>query len=239
MPVMLMMVQGVWAALQPGDVAVIAYDTDTPDAFAWIAFRDLPSNTVIHFTSSSVSNGWFRWGDHLGRAVAPGPLSWTSTNPLPAGTVVSWVSGTQKCWSTGVLSGGAPTLSTDGDQIIAYTGTISSNAAGTYPWIGDCSQATLLYGLNFANAGWDNVTGGGPNTSFVPPGLSTALATAVHVNNQDNGFYSGVTTGTPSDLRAALALPANWTTSAALINPSVWPVCFKVNDISGTVISIR
>jgi len=227
------------AQLQAGDVAVIAYNTDSPDSFAWVAFRDVPANTDIHFTSSSVSNGWFRWGDHLGRAVAPGPMTWSSADVLPAGTVVSWVSGTQKCWSVGALSGGVPALSTDGDQLIAYTGSIVSNSAGHYPWIGDCRQATFLFALNFANSGWDNVNGGGPNTSFVPPGLSTNLATAVHVNSQDDGYYSGIRTGTVEELRSALGVPGNWTTSANVINPSAWPVSFFVKWVHGTVFSVR
>ena len=227
------------AQLHAGDVAVIAYNTDTPDAFAWMAFRDVPPNTTIHFTSSSVSNNWFRWGDHLGRAVAPGPLSWNSPELLPAGTVVSWVSGTQKCWSIGILSGGVPALSTDGDQLIAYTGTIVSNAAGQAPWIGDCSQAVLLFALNFANAGWDNVTGGGPNTSYVPPGLFTNLGTAVHVNNQDNGYYSGISTGTVGELRSAMAQPVNWTTSPNVISPSSWLSGFHVKGVRGTFFSVR
>jgi hypothetical protein len=225
--------------LRAGDVAVIAYNTDAPDAFAWVALRDVPANTAIHFTNSSVSNGWFRWGDHLGRAVSPGPLTWSSSEILPAGTVVSWVSGTQKCWSVGILSGGAPTLSADGDQLTAYTGSIVSNNAGQAPWIGDCSRATLLFALNFANAGWDNVTGGGPNTSFVPPGLSTNAGTAVHVNNQDNGYYSGSCSGEVGLLRSAIAAPGNWTTSAAVISPGLWPSRFEVPRVSGTVISIR
>ena len=123
-----------YAQLRAGDVAVIAFNTDNPDSFAWVALRDMPSNTVIHFTSSSVSNDWFRWGDHLGRAVSPGPLTWTSTNPVPSGTVVSWVSGTQRCWSVGVLAGGVPTLSSSGDQLFAYAGTIASNSLGVAPW---------------------------------------------------------------------------------------------------------
>lgn len=226
------------AQLQAGDVAVVAYNTDSPDAFAWVALRDLPSNTVIHFTNSSVSNGWFRWGDHLGRVVSPGPLTWTSTNRVPAGTVVTWVSGTQKCWSVGLLSGGALTLSADGDQIIAYTGSITSNAAGTAPWIGDCSQATCLFALNFANPGWDNTAGGGPSTSFIPPGVSLAAGTAVHVNGQDNGYYAGPVTGVVARVRSALAAAGSWITSDLYLETNAWPVAFTILGRQGTVIRV-
>jgi hypothetical protein len=210
------------AQLRAGDVAVIAYNTDTPDSFAWVSLCDIPPNTPIHFTNSSVSNGWFRWGDHLGRRVGPGPLSWISTNSLSAGSVVSWIAGTQKCWSVGSLSGGAMVFSAEGDQIFAYTGTIVSNAAGVSPWIGDATNAVVLFGLNFANKGWDNVSGGG-NTSYIPPGLSVSAHTAVHAGNWDNGYYSGIRTGKVSELLTSIASLSNWNSSADFINPSQWP----------------
>lgn len=227
------------AQLRAGDVAVIAFNTDNPDSFAWVALRNMPSNTVIHFTSSSVSNAWFRWGDHLGRAVSPGPLTWTSSNPVPAGTVVSWVSGTQRCWSVGALTGGVPALSSSGDQLFAYTGTITSNSLGVAPWWGDPAGAIMLYGLNFANSGWDNVTGGGANTSFVPRGLSTNDGTAVHVANQDNGYYSGPRTGSVTELIMAISAASNWTTSATFIDPTLWPAAFQVKSVRGTMISVQ
>lgn len=219
-------------------MAVIAYNADVTDSFAWVALRDMPSNTVIHFTSSSVSNGWFRWGDHLGRAVSPGPLTWTSKSLLKAGSVVSWISGTQQCWSVGTLSGGVPALSASGDQIFAYIGTIANNSAGVAPWRGDPTGAVMLYGLNFANSGWDNITGGGLNTSFIPAGISVASHTAVHAGNWDNGYYSGIRTGAVTELLAAMALSSNWTTSADFISPDHWPSQFKVVR-GGTLIRIE
>lgn len=227
-----------YGQLQAGDVAVIAYNTDTIDSFAWLAFRDIPPNTSIHFTNSSVSNGWFRWGDHLGRAVSPGPLTWTSTNVLKAGTVVSWIAGTQKCWSVGKLTGGGMTLSADGDQIFVYTGTIVNNAAGVSPWTGCASNAVMVFGLNFANKGWDNVSGGG-NTSFIPAGLSVSAFTAVHAGNWDNGYYSGIRTGKVTELLGAVASEANWTSSADYISPGEWPLLFLINRPRGWVISVK
>ncbi len=230
-------IQG-YSQLRPGDLAVVAYNTAGMDSFAWVALRDMPQGTVIHFTSSSVSNGWFRWGDHLGRAVAPGPLTWTSTNLVKAGSVISWISGTQKCWSVGSLSGGAPALSSSGDQIFAYTGMVASNSAGRAPWSGDPAQALMLYGLNFANEGWDNVTGGGANTSFIPPGLSIEARTAVHAGNQRNAFYAGPCSGTVSRLLSAISNSSNWVTSVDWINPDQWPARLSVKP-TGTFLIVQ
>ena len=226
------------AQLRAGDVAIIAYNSDVTDSFAWVAFRDIPPHTTIHFTNSSVSNNWFRWGDHLGRAVAPGPLNWTSTNLLRAGSVVSWTAGTQKCWSVGSLSGGGMTLSAEGDQIFAYTGTISSNSLGPIPWIGDASTATMLFGLNFANNGWDNIKGGG-SSSYIPSGLSTEVWTAVHAGNWDNGYYSGIKTGKAAEILSAISAASNWTSSADFISPGQWPSSFVINVFRGMLIYVQ
>ncbi len=220
----------VYAQLRAGDMAILAYNTDTIDSFAWVTFRDIPANTEIHFTNSSVSNGWFRWGDHLGRAVSPGPLTWSSTNSLAAGSVVAWIAGTQKCWSVGTISGGGLILSSSGDQIIAYTGVIANNESGVAPWLGDPAHAMMLFGLNFANSGWDNETGGG-NTSFIPPGLSENAFTALHVGNWDNGYYSGIRTGKVSELRRAISFTGNWTSNADFIDPAQWPTEFRVKQL--------
>lgn len=227
------------AQLRAGDIAVMAYNTDTTDSFAWLALCDIPSNTPIHFTNSSVSNGWFRWGDHLGRAVAPGPLTWTSTNVLTAGTVVSWIAGTQKCWSVGSLSGGGLTLSASGDQIFAYTGMIVSNAGEVAPWHGNPATAVMLFGLNFANKGWDNLNGGDVNTSYIPPGLSTNAHTAVHAGNWDNGYYSGIRTGKVAELLGSISTATNWTSSADFISPGQWPSLFLINRRPGLVMVVE
>lgn len=227
-----------WAQVKPGDLAVIAFSSASTDSFSWVALRDLPSNTVINFTSSPVSNGWFRWRHHLGAAVGPGPLTWTGTNRLAAGTVVSWVAGDPKCWSVGLISGGVPALSTEGDQIFAYTGSIVSNGAGIYPWVGDPRGATLVFGLNFANGGWDNVTGGGGDTSFVPVGLSTNDGTAVHAGAMANGYYAGPRTGTVQKLLRAISVSSNWANRVEGMDPGLWCAPFVV-EAPGSLIQVH
>jgi hypothetical protein len=210
------------AQLTPGAIAFVAYNTDGDDAFAWVALRRIPANTVIHFTDSSVSNGWFRWTEHLGDVVSAGPLSWVYTNTIPAGTVVRWTGGSPGAWSLGRASGARLNLSQDGDQLIAYEGVISRNTELPYPWQGDPGGATLLHALNFANNGWDNLTGGETETSFVPPGLSVNAGTAVHVSRMDNAYYDGVCGGSAPDLLAAIANPAHWKASNDVFAVMAW-----------------
>jgi hypothetical protein len=226
------------AQLGPGDIAFVAYNSDGSNDFAWVALRRIPAHTAIHFTDMSVSNGGFRLSEHLSAAYQ-GPLSWSCTNDVEAGTVVRW-QGVPRVWTRGAGWGGAPNLSGDGDQLIAYCGTIVSNGAFPPPWQGDAGGATLLHALNFANSGWDNANGGSTEKSFVPPGLSTGACTAVHVGSKDNGYYSGVISGTSSGLLASIACPANWVTSNELFETTYWSgeICFRIRS-HGTVLSLK
>ncbi len=223
------------APLAPGDVAIVAVNTDG-DSFAWVALRRIPGQTVINFTDSSVSNGLFRWTEHMGERPG-GPLQWSAPSSVAAGTVVRW-DGSNKVWSLGVAAGAAPELSTDGDQVIVYTGCIVSNGAYGTTWCGDPAGAVLVYAVNVANGGWNNVSGGSPTTSFVPPGLSVAEGTAVHLGSKDDACYSGPRRGKTADLRRWIADPANWTTSQDALDPTHWPLAFEVLR-EGTLISLQ
>lgn len=229
------------AQLSVGDIAIVAFNTHDPDNFAWVPLRNIPPNTTICFTDSSVSNGCLRWTEHFSPITGtPGPLTWTSRSYLLAGTVVRWEGGSLTNWTLGEATGAGPGLSQAGDQLFAYVGEIAHNAAQPNPWNGDPTNATFLYGLNFANAGWNNQTGGSPETSFVPPGLSTNAYTAAHVNSKPDGYYSGTLKGTPDQLRRALANSTNWTTGSSAFNASNWPASFRVLGIRrGTVLSVQ
>lgn len=129
-------------------------------------------------------NGWTKDG-----AFRPneGTVSYTVPADTTIGTVIT-ISGL-----TGQLN-----PSTSGDQILAYTGT--------------AANPTFLFALNFAD-GKTAFAGDATNsnTSAVPTGLTAgtdALAFA-----DDNGAYTGPTTGSRADILAAIADPKNWTTN--------------------------
>jgi hypothetical protein len=226
--------------LGAGNIAVVAFNTDSNDEFAWVALRDLPANTRVCFTDSSVSNGCFRWSEHLGDAVLPGPLTWTHTNAVPAGTVVTWGLGGLFEWSLGRHSGGRPALSSEGDQLVVYCGTIVQREGDLTAWRGIVDEVTLIFALNFANGGWDNVTGGSTTMSFVPAGLSTNAGTAVHVDHRDNGHYSGIRTGTAVRLLQSISISTNWATSDEPYTGDQWPGAFQVlSDFEGTTFSMH
>lgn len=229
---------GLQAQWDAGDIAFVAYNTDDTDDFAWVALRTIPANTTICFTDSSVSNGWYRWTEHLGDIAAPGPLRWTHTNAVSAGTVIRWVGGTPGSWTVGLATGGRLNLSSDGDQLVAYRGAIARDLLLPSPWQGNPADAVALHALNFANAGWDNAAGGDSQTSFVPPGLSVPM-TAVHVGNYDNAYYDGPTEGTAKALLVSIADPANWRGSNEMFRVFAWSGdrSFSVKP-DGTVLSV-
>ena len=217
------------AQLQPGDLAIIAFNSDSPDDFAWVALRDIPAGTVLKFTDSSVSNGYFRWSEHLASGSQKfglgGPLIWSNSVPLDRGIVVRFDATTTN-WSLGQLAGNYPLLSSSGDQLFVYHGAITFNPGQPKGYEGDGQNAGMLFGVNFANGGWSSR--GGPNYSEVPFGLSVESLTAIHVGPRDNGYYAGITTGTVAEIRRAIADTNNWITSDSRIPSSRWPARFEI-----------
>jgi hypothetical protein len=220
------------AELESGDIAVVAYNSDNPDSFAWFCFEDIDAGTVIKFTDASVgTNNHFRWSEHLEEgsqsAGQGGPLLWSYSNTLRAGTVVRFDS-TATNWSIGAVSNNYPLLNVSGDQLFCYTGVISYTETEAEPCRGDHSAAGILYGLNLANEGWETNSPSGTGQSAIPSGISTSSYTAVYIGSDDNGYYSGPTAGRPGQLLREIADPSNWVTSGARIETNRWPRDFEI-----------
>ncbi|MBF2063463.1 MAG: DUF11 domain-containing protein [Calothrix sp. C42_A2020_038] len=203
-------------ALTQGDIAIIAYNADGNDDFAWVALVDIPANTTINFTDSSWQDTGFRTTEHLD-AAGGGPLVWTHTSAITAGTVIRFSGNiTTPSWSIGTRTGTGLNLAAGGDQIFVYTGT---NA-----------NPTFIYGAHFATpTNWLASGSNSTNTSNIPPGLSVAAGTAFYVGDFDNGYYTGITTGTKAQLLAAISNTANWTRNDTGPLPSAnWVSTFTV-----------
>ena len=188
-------------AVTTGDVAIISFASDSPDALAFVVLREIPAATEIRFTDS----GWLAAG---GFRANEGGIEFTAATTLSPGTVISrqapFDSGSWSINNSGVGSGSFA-LSTSGDQILTFTGGASSPA--------------FVCAVNFDSAGYVDATSS--NTTGLPAGLS-AGTTAVDVGEADNGYYDGPTTGTPADLLVAIANSANWITSDSPLTPPSW-----------------
>jgi hypothetical protein len=92
--------------LSAGDIAVVGFNADNPDEFAFVALTELDPGTEIRFTD----NGWTATNTFRD---TEGTSTWTAPSAVSAGSVFQ--PGT-----------GSMLFSTSGDQILAYQGSDSS-----------------------------------------------------------------------------------------------------------------
>ena len=194
-------------ALGPGSIAIIGMNADNPDNFSFVLLDPVTAGQKIFFTDSGwKSTGGFRGGE--------GALVWTAPSDLTAGTVVNYANATAQfaAANDAVVGTNGVSLSTDGDQLIAFTGTSGA--------------PTLLYALSIHGNAFSDATTS--QSTALPTGLvvdQTALARgkATPAANGGTGgewddvVYSGPTSGTKAQLIAAIGNPANWTGSDAAL----------------------
>jgi len=170
--------------LQAGDIAIVGASSDFK-TFSFVLLHDVDPGTAINFTD----NGWLAAG---GFRSGEGVVTWTAGGTFTAGTVINFTA-----LNTGGFTGSTSfNLATAGDQVLAYQG--------------PATAPTLLYAVDFAdNNSTFAADATSSNTSAVPAGLTYGVTATGF--NLDNGAYTGPTTGTPSDLLAAISNPANWT----------------------------
>lgn len=194
---------------QPGDVAIVGFSADTTAATGAtpksLSFVVL-TNVEAGTTLSFTDNGWLAAG---GFRANEGVTTYTFNTAVSAGTVIT-IGGL-----TGQLN-----PSSSGDQFLAYQG-----AAGS---------PSFVFAIDFAdgNTSWA-ADATSSNTSALPTGL-TAGFTALAFGT-DNGAYSGPTSGTVAELKAAISNPANWTLSDA---SAVAPVSGFTISGQATTVSI-
>jgi sugar lactone lactonase YvrE len=154
-----------------------------------------------------------------------GLYCWTTTTNLPAYTVVKiGTDGDGQTPSVGTYvdsaSSGIPTgLSSDGDQLIAFEGSVD------YPY--------FVGAMNLKNA-WLTSGSADKNNSYLPPGLTDG-STACAWLNVNTGYYdcSKGYSGTPATLRALILNSNNWIASGGNL-PSTFACDFNATVIPTT-----
>jgi len=196
---------------QAGDLAFVAYRMNasgTEDEVAFVTFVDILPGTFLTFTDSKYTTNT--------PAQCPNGIVWTvgANECIPAGSVVR-IQTSALIANKGTVTGSGFGLSSSGDQVIVYSGT---NTAPNY--------ITALSSNGWATAN----TACGGSISMLPAGLvdgtsalNTSTAPGNDAGNTVNAFYSGVQTGTPAVLKAAILNPANWTGVAGGTAPQTWP----------------
>jgi len=197
------------SAIATGDMVFTAYRmnaTSTDDEVALLTFVNIAPGTFITLTDSKyTSNPIPQCADGI---------VWTATDCVPAGSVISIKTSTLVA-STGTVTGSGFGLSSNGDQVIVYTGTASAP-----------NYITALSSNGWATT---NIECGG-SLSMKPAALTDGtnalnLSTnAANINgNTVNAFYNGPQTGAVANLRASILNPANWTGVAGATAPQTWP----------------
>lgn len=213
--------------LSAGDIAFIGYTGESvlsslDDSFAFVLLRDVDASTVINITDSEYQAGVLR-GDE-------GNIRWVSGTALTAGTVVSIAAnanattisasvGSASFDSNGGFFLNSFSSSTAGDQLIAFQG---NAGAGETP----------IAALNTRPSGWDLAATG--SDSQLPPGLTDGVD-ALHfidtgvVDEFDNGYYNGPTSGTAEFLLAAINTASNWVGQNTAYPTSPFVTAFSIS----------
>ncbi|BBF93624.1 ExeM/NucH family extracellular endonuclease [Blastochloris tepida] len=183
--------------LSAGDIAIIGMNADNPDDFSFVLLTDVTAGTEITFTDS----GWKASG---GFRANEGAKKWTAATDLSAGTVINFTADAAQFTTANDSYVGTSglSLSTDGDQLIAFQGTSSA--------------PTLLFALSIHGNAFSDATDA--QSTALPAGLVenvTALARGAGApgDEWDNVVYTGPTSGTKTEILAAIGNAANWSGS--------------------------
>lgn len=186
--------------LNPGDIAILGFQSDTPDKFAFIALTNILGGTEIKFTD----NGWTA-DNNL--SSNEGTLTWTvPSEGVNKGSIITVNYGTEWTATSGTItSSGNIAFAVGGDQIIVYQG--------------DPSSPTLIYA--FSTSPW--ITSGtiGAGTSYLPSGLSNGTTAHCFSSTNRNGYYTNETIiDSKASALSSISNDENWTKSN---NPVTFP----------------
>jgi len=190
--------------LTQGDIAILAFQSDNMDQFAFILLTNIPAGTEVYFTDK----GW------TGTAFATneqGVLTWTvPAGGLTKGTII-------KATANDANSSGW-TLEPDNSGTISTSGAVQFAAAGDQIFVfqGSVTNPTFIYGMSSTT--WISTGPTSSNTSYLPDVLingSTAFAfPQSDTGPWDNGYYNIETiTGTKEAILNSIATAENWTFS--------------------------
>lgn len=216
--------------LVAGDIAITGYigngTVAGTDQFSFVLLNNITSGTIINFTD----NAWLRTSATTGSFnTGEGIATWTAQSALSSGSEVTILltspnmSTTTRFQGTnltsGTVTGTALSLSANGDQIIAYQGTVSAPT-----FISAIHSNVYTNGIpaepTTTAAIWDGnyVT---LNASGIPTGLTTGV-NAIWIGIQgdinsekDNTRFNcgSFDLSTVAKIKALIYNQANWTTS--------------------------
>lgn len=244
---LLLVSSGFGQTYEPGDIAIVRYNTDADDGFSFVALVAIANGDSIFFTDegwddTAGSTGWrVSTEEHL-KYISPG---------LSAGDVVH-IEETSSDAFTVSGSGGTVTLRRgssfslgSGDQILAYDGFSGLRPASPIflAAIHGDDGATTTTGSNDPTTKWtrDGEVAGVQHSTIPNDLINGVTAVSVFgdaVSEVDNMIYDcSTTSSTKAGLLIAINNRANWTTSDATNQPSSSVCSFTVSSDPSVAIS--
>ncbi|MDC0652341.1 T9SS type A sorting domain-containing protein [Flavobacteriaceae bacterium] len=188
--------------LAAGDLAIIGFNGDNPDQFAFVLLVDIESGTEITFTDSGVkSDDTFRGNE--------GAVKFTASSNYSAGSIITYTgpqsalpSGDFTEANDGNVGNNDMNLSGSGDQIFAFQGTSSS--------------PTFIFGFQINSNVWQEDATASTN-SALPSSLTNGVnavaagAGSGSGSEYDNSVYDeSVISGNKSTILSAITNNTNW-----------------------------
>lgn len=182
------------STLSAGDVAIVGVTSDGPDEFGVLLLNDVLAGTELIFTDC----GWSSSNNAL-RTGGEDTLFWVTDVNLPAGTLINFTDGSSGGVSDigRVTSGKMSGLSSSGDQILVFQGTVSS--------------PSFIFAITFNGSAFES-DATSSNTTAVPPGLTVGV-NAVSIPEADNMLYLSDSIGPTALILGKVCDPNNWTTN--------------------------
>lgn len=226
-------------SLQPGDIAILAFNTQIgsgEDEISFVSFVDITPGTIIDITD----NAFEKCGTANGWGIAEGWIRLVrNTSTLPAGKIVTIhvdISGNAStvapdanwtCSKPQPTGQGSFNLNAVGEQIFFMTGGVvggpgastATSDAGTY-------SGSFLYGFNTKGNIWTpvcaNAAGGGTQNSAKPINFDCFLVWPT--TQADMNKYTGpLTDTTQRQWIDRIGNPSNWTGYASLATYNAGP----------------
>jgi hypothetical protein len=177
-----------------GGIAIIGFNADSPDEFAFVCLTEIPEGTQIRFTDKG-------WTENNKFYEYESIFSWFTPGGCEVGEIVN-IDLTDTANLTNV-SGDKPfdLTTSSGDQIIVY------QQLGL--------DLNFIFAINFRNYNWQT-SGNDKFSSLRPPGLDENNSVAIY--EIDNSIHTGGPTYTtpatvfdsPTDALASIVLKENW-----------------------------
>ena len=181
----------------PMSIAINGYnDNTTPDDFTFVALSKIPAGTTIYFTDNGWTGTGFRGVSATSAKGNEDVCRWVAVNTIAAGTVIkSYVSTADYTWTfsgaiscstcTGTNNYAQLSISTTGDQIYAFTTTVTDNPLNA------TAQQIHLYVFDDTN-GFEAATSAA--TGAIPPGLTSGV-NANSFNAQSSNYLDLINDG--------------------------------------------